>query len=100
MCTLFILYGVTCTYIQQPKISSGLVSLLAQEKTKTLKNMAKKKSVLFMFHWGKNYIPANCPDFIGTVPIFDFQNLQKLEHPDFLEFQPVNIQVFNIIFKT
>ena len=53
-----------------------------------------------MFHWGKNYIPANCPDFIGTVPIFDFQNLQKLEHPDFLEFQPVNIQVFNIIFKT
>ena len=69
-------------------------------KDQDIKEYGQKKSVLFMFHWGKNYIPANCPDFIGTVPIFDFQNLQKLEHPDFLEFQPVNIQVFNIIFKT
>ena len=33
----------------------------------------------------------------GTVPIFDFQNLQKSGRPDFLEFQPVNIPVFKII---
>ena len=38
-------------------------------------------------------MPANCPDFVGTVPIFDFQNLQKSGRPDFLEFQPVNILV-------
>ena len=36
-------------------------------------------------------MPANCPDFIRTAPIFDFQNLQKSGHPDFLEFQLVNI---------
>ena len=28
---------------------------------------------------------ANRPDFIRTVPIFDFQNLQKSGRPDFLE---------------
>ena len=33
----------------------------------------------------------------GTVPIFDFQNLQKSGRPDFLEFQPVNFPVFKII---
>ena len=43
---------------------------------------------------------ADRPDFIGTVPIFDFQNLQKSGHPDFLEFQPVYIPVFNVIVKT
>ena len=30
---------------------------------------------------------ANRPDFIGTVPMFDFQNLQTSGRPDFLEFQ-------------
>ena len=39
-------------------------------------------------------IPANRPDFIGIVPIIDFQNLQKSGRPDFLEFQPLNIPVF------
>ena len=33
-------------------------------------------------------------------PIFDFKNLQKLGCPNFLEFQPVNIHVFKVIFKT
>ena len=33
-------------------------------------------------------MPANRPDFIGTVPIFDLQNLQKSGHPDFQKFQP------------
>ena len=42
-------------------------------------------------------IPANRPDFIRTVPIFDFQNLKKLRHPDFLEFPPVNISDFKVI---
>ena len=28
--------------------------------------------------------PANCPDFIGIVLIFELQNLEKLEHSDFL----------------
>ena len=32
------------------------------------------------------YIPANGLDFTGTVPIFDFQNVQKSRRPDFLEF--------------
>ena len=42
-----------------------------------------------------NYIiPAKRLYFVGTVPIFDFQNLQKSGCPDFLEFQPVNIPVF------
>ena len=45
-------------------------------------------------------ILANRPDFIGIVSIFDFQNLQKSGHPDFLEFQPVYIPVFNVIVKT
>ena len=44
-------------------------------------------------------IPANRPDFIGTVPIFDFLNLQKSGRPDFQEFQPVNIPVFKLVFK-
>ena len=43
---------------------------------------------------------ANCPDFIMTVPIVDFQNFQESGHPDFLEFQPVNIPVFKVIFRT
>ena len=47
-----------------------------------------------------NDIPANHPDFIQTVPISDFQNLQKSGCPDFLEFEPVNIPVFKVIFKT
>ena len=47
----------------------------------------------------KRCIPANHPDFIGTVPIFDFQNLQKSGRPDFLEFQPVSIPIFEVIFK-
>ena len=40
-----------------------------------------------------SYILANCPAFIGEVPIYDFQNLQKSERPNFLEFQLVNISV-------
>ena len=32
--------------------------------------------------------PANHPDFIGTVPSFDLQYLQKLGCPDFQELQP------------
>ena len=36
-------------------------------------------------------IPSTYPP---TVPIFDFQNLQRSERPDFLEFQSVNISVF------
>ena len=43
-------------------------------------------------------IPADQPDFIGTVPIFGFENLQKLGRPDFLKFQTVNIPVFEVIF--
>ena len=35
-------------------------------------------------------IPANHPDFIGTVPIFGFQNVQKSGRFDFVEFQPVS----------
>ena len=38
--------------------------------------------------------------FIRAVLIFVFQNLQESGHPDFLEFQPVNIPVFKVIFKT
>ena len=38
--------------------------------------------------------------YLSTVPIFDFQNLQKSGCPDFLEFYPVNIPVFKVIFKT
>ena len=49
---------------------------------------------------GVHNVPANHPDFIITVPIFDLQNLQKLGRPDSLEFQPVNISFFNEIFKT
>ena len=45
-------------------------------------------------------IPANRPDFIGAVAIFDFQNLQNSGRPGCLEFQPVNIPVFKVIFKT
>ena len=30
-------------------------------------------------------IPANCPDLIGIVPIFEFQNLKKSGHSDFQE---------------
>ena len=37
-------------------------------------------------------IPANSTDFIGRVPIFGFQNLEK-----FLEFHPVNILLLKII---
>ena len=47
-----------------------------------------------------NCIPANRPDFIGAVAIFDFQNLQNSGRPGCLEFQPVNIPVFKVIFKT
>ena len=36
--------------------------------------------------WPNIYVPANRPNFIETVPIFDFQNLQKLGHPNFLKF--------------
>ena len=38
--------------------------------------------------------------YLPTVPIFDFQNLQKSGRPDFLELQPVNIPVFKLKFKT
>ena len=51
------------------------------------------------FHCYKD-IPTNHPDFIGTVPIFGFQDIQKLGHSDFLELQPANIPVFKIIFET
>ena len=37
--------------------------------------------------------------YLPTVPIFDFQNLQKSGRPDFQEFLPVNIPVFKVIFK-
>ena len=30
-------------------------------------------------------IPANPPDFMGIVPIFEFQNQKKLGHSDFQE---------------
>ena len=57
-------------------------------------------TVLFFcgFHFGYQHIPANHPDFIGTVPIFYFQNLQKSGHSEFLEFQPVTI-CFLTLFK-
>ena len=45
-------------------------------------------------------IPANRPDFIAAVPIFDFQNLQKSGRPEFLEFHPLNISIFEVMFKT
>ena len=32
--------------------------------------------------------------YLPTVPIFDFQNLQKSGRPDFPEFQPVYIYLF------
>ena len=31
------------------------------------------------------HIPTNCPDLIGIVPIFEFQNLIKSGHFDFQE---------------
>ena len=45
-------------------------------------------------------IPVNHPDFIGMVPILDFQNLKKSGCPDFPEFQPVYIPLFKVMFKT
>ena len=30
-------------------------------------------------------VPANCPDLIGIVPIFEFQSLKKSGHSDFRE---------------
>ena len=44
-------------------------------------------------------IPVNCPDFFETVPILGFQDLQKWGRPDFLEFQQVNIPVFESFFR-
>ena len=34
--------------------------------------------------YSNNSIPANRPDLIGIVPIFELQNLKKLGHFDFL----------------
>ena len=36
--------------------------------------------------------------YLPTLPIFDFQDLQKLGHSDFLKFQPTNtaVQVFSL----
>ena len=45
-------------------------------------------------------IPANHPNFVRTVLIFDFQNLKKLGHLNFLEYQAVNIPVFKVISNT
>ena len=45
-------------------------------------------------------IHANHPDFIGTVPIFDFQNLQKSGCPNFLKFHLVNIAVLKVMLRT
>ena len=45
-------------------------------------------------------IPANCLDFIRTVLIFDFHNLQKSGRPDFLKFQLVNTAVLEVMLKT
>ena len=43
------------------------------------------------------HVPANHSDCIETVPIFDFQNLQKSGRPDFLRFQPANIAVLEVM---
>ena len=47
-----------------------------------------------------DHTPANRPDFIGTVPIYDFQKLQNSGRLDFLELQPVNISVSKVKLKT
>ena len=41
-------------------------------------------------------IPDNRHDFVGTVPIFDLQDLQRSGCPEFLEFQPESIPVFKV----
>ena len=44
-------------------------------------------------------IPANHPDFIRTIPCFDFQNLLKLEWPNFLEFQLLFLSTGHLFVK-